>query len=148
MMNITRRGFLKLIAASVAAGMHVPAFSKSRQPYIKLGEVADYIGPRPSGFIGGRVVAEIESWDGVGYPVRLWTSGTGQHKTVDRFYDFDLANFVREIPRGFWSMPGSDRYPNVHTWLRVQRFGESVSEAIEHLNFVSVDPCYFSSGGG
>jgi len=37
----------------------------------------------------------------------------------------------------FETMPGSAKYPNVHTWLREQRFGETVAEAIRHLNFYS-----------
>ena len=139
-MNITRRGFLKLIGFAIASGAVVPAFAKQREPYVIEGESVDWIGHSPGGFIGGQLVAQVEQFDGVGYPVRCWTNSFGRHKRIERYYDFDLSNFRRDVPAGFWSLPGSKKYPNVHTWVRVQRFGETVEEAMKQLNFVSLRP--------
>lgn len=137
-MLISRRGFLKLIGAALASDATVPAFAKTRLPYVSEGEVASYIGHCPGGFIGGQLVHKIGPWDGVGYPVQCWKNAYGKNRTLERYYDFDLADFLREVPKGFWSMPGSDRYPNVHAWLREQRFGETVAEAMRNLNFAGV----------
>lgn len=137
-MKISRRGFLKLVGAALSSGAIIPAFAKTRAPYVAEGEVVSYIGHCPGGFVGGQLVHHIEAWDGVGYPVQCWNSAYGKSRALERYYDFDLANFVREVPHGFWSMPGSKKYPNVHTWLREQRFGETVAEAMRRLNFTSV----------
>ena len=137
-MMVSRRGFLKLIGAALAAGATIPAIAKNRMPYVSDGEVVGYIGHHPGGFIGCKLVHKVEPWDGVGYPVHLWTNAYGSNRKTERYYDFDLADFEREIPNGFWSLPGSKKYPNVHTWLREQRFGETVAEAMRHLNFYGV----------
>lgn len=138
-MLISRRGFLKLIGAAIAAGAAVPAFTKSRTPYVVAGEVVDYIGHHPGGFIGGQIVHEVGAWDGVGYPVLLWNNAYGPRRDLERYYDFDLANFTRDVPRDFWHHASNRaKYPNVHTWFREQRFGETVAEAMRKLNFVGV----------
>lgn len=138
-MLISRRGFLKLIGAAIASGATVPAFSKHRAPYVAAGEVVDYIGHHPGGFCGGQLVHEVGQWDGVGYPVLCWNTSYGPGRALERYYDFDLADFRREVPSGFWHHPGTRaKYPNVHTWIREQRFGETVVEAMRKLNFVGV----------
>ena len=39
--------------------------------------------------------------------------------------DHDLANFNKEIPEGFWASRENNRlYPNVHAFVRFNRFGE------------------------
>ena len=137
-MLISRRGFLKLIGSALASGATVPAFAKTRQPYVSKGEVVAYVGHCPGGFTGSQLVHEVEAWDGVGYPVQCWNNAYGTRRALERYYDFDLADFLREVPKDFWSMPGSKKYPNVHTWLREKRFGETVAEAMRHLNFAGV----------
>lgn len=138
-MLISRRGFLKLIGAAIASGAVVPAFAKTRDPYVSKGDIASYVGHCPGGFTGGQLMHEVEAWDGIGYRVQCWNNALGQHRALERyFHDFDLADVNREIPTGFWSHPGSARYPNVHTWIREQRFGETVAEAMRKLNFVGV----------
>ncbi len=138
-MLISRRGFLKLIGAAIASGATVPAFAKHRAPYVATGEVVDYIGHHPGGFCGGQLVHEVGQWDGVGYPVLSWNNAYGPRRALERYYDFDLANFRREVPSDFWHHPGARaKYPNVHTWVREQRFGETVVEAMRKLNFVGV----------
>jgi len=133
-MNITRRQFLKLIAASSVFSIS-PAFSSKREPYVFKGEVVDYVGYHPGGFTGGQIVREVKEWDGIGYPVN---TGTNTYpSTIETYYDFDLADFRREIPDKFWHDPANDKYNNVHTYLREQRFGETIAQAIKHLNFVS-----------
>lgn len=137
--DLTRRGFLGLMAAVAATGVIVPALQLPRKPYLTMDDVTvDYIGARPGGFMGSQVVAEIHQWDGYGYPVDLWNNGYGQHHARERYYDFDLANFRRELPDRFWWNGAHKEFPNVHTWLRTQRFGETVVQAMDHLNFVGV----------
>ncbi len=134
---LTRRSFLKLIGIAAAASAVVPALQLGRNPYVVAGEVVDYIGHCPGGFIGGCAVVEVHPWDGVGYPVDVRPNCYGVHAKLERYYDADLANMQREVPYKFWQDPSNKKYPNVHTYIRVQRFGESMAEAINHLNFVS-----------
>lgn len=137
-MKITRREFLKGLAAlAVTAGINVPAFVSGRKPYVHVGEVVSYIGPSPGGFIGGQIVTAIGEWDGVGFPVILLDNGYPAKE--ERYYDVDLACFLRELPEKFWHNPEHKKYPNVHTWLRVQRYGETLREAILKLNFASTE---------
>lgn len=138
-MLISRRGFLKLIGAAIASGATVPAFAKSRTPYVTAGEMVSYIGRSPGGFCGDQLVHEVSQWDGVGYPVLCWNNSYGPRRALERYYDFELANFRREVPHDFWHHHGNVvRYPNVHTFVREQRFGETVIEAMRKLNFTSV----------
>ena len=137
-MNITRRRFLQLVGVALASGVNVPAFASGRDPYVKEGEVASFIGHCPGGFVGGQQVRQILPWDGVGYPVDLMNNAYGKHLTTERFYDFDLADLRREVPPRFWWLEENRRrYNNVHTYIRVKRFGETVEQAVRHLNFVS-----------
>lgn len=137
-MRITRRVFLKLIAAAAAVGNVPLAFSSTRDPYVRAGECVNYIGRSPGGFIGSVVVHEVGEWDGAGYPVRAWVSGCyGSHKEWVTYYDHQLCNFLREVPPDFWHRQENWRYPNIHTWVRIQRYGETMDEAIKNLNFHS-----------
>jgi len=132
-MNITRRQFLQFIAASTASVV-IPAFASNRQPYVCTGEVVSYIGPSSAGFVGGQMVKCIGVWDGVGYLVDTVTNG--YPGIIDTYYDFDLVDFNREIPDDFWSISSNRlKYNNFHTYVREQRFGETIYEAIEALNF-------------
>ena len=106
-MLISRRGFLKLISAALASGATIPAIAKTRNPYVSEGEAVSYIGHCPGGFIGSQLVHKVDPWDGVGYPVHLWNNAYGTRRATERYYDFDLSNFTRDVPHGFWSMPGS-----------------------------------------
>lgn len=67
-MMLTRRSFLKLLAAVAASGVSIPAMSERRMPYVQAGEVVSYIGTHPGGFIGGQLVEAVEPWDGTGLP--------------------------------------------------------------------------------
>jgi len=101
--------------------------------------MVSYIGPHPGGFCGSQLVHEVGQWDGVGYPVLCWNHAFGSKRALERYYDFDLVNFLREVPRDFWHhRPNVHRYPNVHTFVREKRFGETVVEAMQKLNFVGV----------
>ncbi|MDN5516467.1 MAG: twin-arginine translocation signal domain-containing protein [Pseudomonas sp.] len=134
---ITRRSFLKLVGLAAAAGVVVPALQSNRAPYVLPGQVATYIGHCPGGFTGGQAVHEVLPWDGVGYPVLVWNNSFGPARQLEQYYDADLADMTRELPYRFWHAEENRKYPNVHTYIRVQRFGESMEQAIKHLNFVS-----------
>lgn len=138
-MSISRRAFLKGLAAlAVSAAVPVPAFSSLRAPYItKNSGPVSYIGhcPDPASFIGAKCVHSVGEWDGVGYPVTVLSNSYPTRKEV--YYDVDLADFNKEIPPRFWHDPANKKYPNVHTWLRMQRYGESFEQAVSHLNFVT-----------
>lgn len=137
-MLISRRGFLKLVGSALVAGIPIPAFSEGRGPYVLVGEVVGYIGHSPGGFCGGQLVANVGEWDGVGYPVKCWNSSYGPARKLEDYYDFDLANFGRDVPKDFWHhRENVRRYPNVHAYLREQRFGETLADAMKHLNHVS-----------
>lgn len=139
-MQISRRGFLKLITSAIASGAIVPAFAARRQPYVAKGQSVSWVGACPGGFIGSEIVAEVGDWDGLGYPVKCYANNYLKPTQLNSYYDFDLCDFLREVPKNFWHYPGSSKYPNVHTWIREQRFGETVSEAIKYLNFASIKP--------
>lgn len=135
---ISRRVFLKLFATATAAGVLVPAMEINRKPYVTPGETVNWVGKGPSGmsFTGGKLVQEVLPWDGVGYPVKLHNGCYGKSAELEEYYDFDLANFNREIPDKFWwSESNRKKYNNVHTYLREQRFGETTAEAVSNLNF-------------
>lgn len=143
--EITRRSFLKLFASAVAIGAVVPAMDINRLPYVTLGESVSYIGGRgpngeSQGFIGGTSIRNILPWDGVGYPVEVWNGIYGSGSGLETYYDFDLANFYREVPDQFWwSEENCRKYPNVHTYVREKRFGESITEAIQKLNYAGIN---------
>jgi hypothetical protein len=137
-MLLNRREFFKIVTALIASTV-IPAFAYPRQPYVKVGDVVNYIGYHPGGFIGGQLVTQIFDWDGTGYPVifeQRW-----KERPSPTYYDFDLSNFLVDIPKDFWhDEEHCKRYNNVHTYVRMQRFGESVEQAVEHLNFVTWRP--------
>lgn len=132
---ISRRQFLQLAGIAAASGIIVPAFILPRDPYVKISEVVDYIGPHPGGFIGGKITKSIKDWDGVGYPVEC-VDGWGTETYT--FYDFNLVNFRREVPDDFWHHEiNNQKYNNIHTYVREKRFGETIAEAVKALNFAS-----------
>lgn len=139
---LSRRSFLKLALGAAAAGVIVPAWTPPRAPYVERDWFVDYIGPRPGGFIGTARVLAIEEWDRIGYPVVLQdpTYMFSSHRPLltDRIYDFDLCILREEVPQGFWGDPANDTYPNVHTYVRTKRFGETIAEAITRLNFTGI----------
>lgn len=142
-MSITRRAFLKILASVGAGqliGFNIPALSKTREPYVLETDVVNYVGPcNDTGFIGGQSIKSIGAWDGIGYPVVTYAHGWRTPRETESYYDFELANFNREIPDKFWWNPENEKYPNVHTYLIEKRFGVSTIEAIKKLNFVSSD---------
>jgi len=144
MSYLTRRSFLKRLGVFAAAlAIPIPALQARRAPYVKVGDVVSWIGhcPSPQSFIGGKRVTSIGAWDGVCYPVVVH-SGVygGWGDPYETYCDVDLSDFNRDLPPRFWCIPGhTEKYPNVHTYVRVQRYGESIEEAITNLNFSGTD---------
>lgn len=140
---ISRRSFLKLAAAAAAARIIVPAWTPPRLPYVHVGQDVDYIGRCATDrcFIGSTLVHAVGEWDRIGYPVtlRAQTYRPGDLMPY-RFYDFDLCTLRDEVPGRFWADEENwRRYPNVHTYVRTRRFGESVAEAIRSLNMAHTE---------
>lgn len=137
-MKISRREFLKGLAAlAVTSGISIPAFSPTRLPYVEVGQVVDHIGRSPGGFIGGQVVESVGEWDGAGYLVKVWNNAYGKHRALETYYDTDLSTLREEVPKNFWHNQENQKYPNLHTYVRMKRYGETMSEAIKAMNLAS-----------
>jgi hypothetical protein len=135
---INRRSFLKLAGFAAAAGILVPAWTPPRAPYVAQGQEVDYIGRAGGGFTGGTLVHSIGDWDQIGYPVIVRDQGYPSRPVQRPIYDFDLCLFRDEVPSDFWHhQRNRDLYPNVHTYVRTKRFGETIAQAIESLNFTT-----------
>ena len=133
MIDIGRREFIKLSAALAVSSIAAPAFAIRREPYVIEGESVDSIifhlwdDPRNPAPFAALFVEQVLPWDGVGYRIVLKSHGyrAGPPPQVSGFYDFEWSNLRRDVPARFWGIPGnSDRYPNVHAYVREQRFGE------------------------
>lgn len=129
--DTSRRGFLKTLGALVGAGLAAPAFAAVREPFVTEGEAVGSIVWHlwddqliaPS---GPMIVHEVLPWDGTGYPIILRQCCYREVCDLYRgWYDFEWSNLRRDVPQQFWALPGADRYPNVHAYVREQRFGES-----------------------
>jgi hypothetical protein len=141
-MGITRRRFLQgLAAAGLATQMPIPIFPSRRKPYVVAGQPVDYIGRHPAKLSIGLMVMEVGAWDGVGYPTLVEQGGCYARVIPSCvYYDHDLATLRNEYPADIWAHPENRRkYPNVQTYVRVHRFGETVEEAICHLNFTTTE---------
>lgn len=141
---LTRRSFLKLAVAAAAAQIIVPAWTPPRDPYVKVDWYVDYIGRHPGGFIGSARVLDVGAWDSIGYPVTLedpiYMYCRERRPLTQRIYDFDLCILREEYPPHIWHHEENRRrYPNVHTYVRTKRFGESIADAIRSLNFAHTE---------
>ncbi len=137
MLDLSRRRFLQLASFAAASGLIVPALTPPRAPYVKPGESVNFIGlalhPEPT-FTGGAFVREVLPWDGVGFPCVLTDHGNSNASMSHRFYDTDLCNFQRELPEHFWHDPArAAKYPNVHAYVREQRYGEPVTVMLDRM---------------
>ena len=124
-MALNRREFLKLIGASAVISA-LPIFQSTREPYVTENSGAvSYVGANGKGFIGAQLVKKVHPFDGVGYPVEV--SYGGYHSRIEKYYDFDLCDMGKELPDKFWwNEENNKKYPNVHTYIREKRFGETV----------------------
>jgi len=103
---------------------------KPREPYVKAGQVVDWIGPPGTrrGFIGGRVVMFVGSLlQSEGYYVRL-RRDSFSNDLID-YWDTELSFFREEVPDGFWRMPISKGFKNVHEYVRWKRREQAVKHA-------------------
>lgn len=141
---LTRRRFLQLATAAATSNLVSPALTAPRLPYVGIGESVSFIGlalhPEPT-FTGGAIVARVHDWDGVGYPCDIYSQGFYNPPRLMKhtFYDADLCNFLRELPPNFWhDRSRVGKYPNVHSYVREQRYGEPVSMMLERMAKVGI----------
>jgi hypothetical protein len=115
-----------------------------RSSYVKVGQMVSYIGPAGNGFIGSCLVTKVGEFDGMtGYQIKVDSRHqfpglvrAGFNPVV--YSDLELADFSREVPKGFWhDQANVEKYPNVHTYVRTKRYGETVAQAIDNLSFFS-----------
>lgn len=133
-MEITRRFFLRgLLAVPIVVGapkLLVARPPLPREPYVKARQPVSYIGlalhPAPT-FIGSQIVKSVGEWNGQFYPVVLDTGLFGSRREYETFPDHDLSDFLAELPQNFWHTCSTHEWPNVHSWVRHQRFGEHPS---------------------
>lgn len=138
-MIVSRRSFLGLLAAASAARIVIPAFTPPRLPYVRVGQIVSYVGlarhPAPT-FVGSLRVVAVGAWDAVGYPVMLDNSGFGSSRWEVQYNDVDLSDLLTEVPRDFWHHEANRaRYPNVHAYVREQRYGEDPAVMRRHLGY-------------
>jgi hypothetical protein len=127
---LSRRAFLGSIAALVGAAA-APAFSIGRLPFVVEGEFVSsivwHMWDKPLAPCSiSMLVESILPWDGTGFPLVLARTGF-RYEDRERYagwYDFEWSNLRRDVPERFWAMPGASRYPNIHAYVREQRFGE------------------------
>lgn len=136
-MLLNRREFLRLAAAASAAGLIIPAWMPPREPYVSKGAMVTYVGqwgtPEARAVSVCGFVAEVGEWDRIGYPVKTQVH-TGRFGTPPEFmdvYDFNLAESLTAWPRNLWHFPENcAKYPNVHCYVRMHRFGETAAQAL------------------
>ncbi len=135
-MILTRREFIKICGGLIAsAGIKLDAFSSERDPYVEIGDIVNYIGSvKDSGFTGGQLVKYVDEWDEIGYPVTLYRNTYCNPPEEEIYYDIDLSDFKIDVPERFWCNPENKKYPNVHTYVRMKRYGESLHEAVVKMN--------------
>lgn len=130
-----RRDFLKSVAVLPIAAVlpTVAVAAPVRCPYVEVGESVSSIiwhlwdDPRNPAPTGPLFVGSIGDWDGVGYPIVLYSCGwhVEDRKHFYGFYDHEWSNLRRDVPDRFWhDRRNVRRYPNVHAYVREQRFGE------------------------
>lgn len=128
---INRRDFLGTIAATPLLSLPAPA-APIREPYVVVGEYVDsivwHLWDKPCAPIGPVVVHEIQPWDGESYPIILsrWIYG-GRRELWSGWFDHEWSNLRRDLPKDFWQTHSLNDYPNVHSYVRQQRFGEQPS---------------------
>lgn len=130
---IRRRSFLQVAMVLPLVGATAqPAAAAPRAPFVEEGESVDSIiwhlwGERPTAPTGPLYVAKILPWDGVGYPIVLMRLGWREEdrEYFDGYYDHEWSNLRRDVPDRLWRLASNRRrYPNVHSYVREQRFGE------------------------
>lgn len=133
MLNVTRRAFIGIAGAILGGGITPFALTRPRQPFVVEGEHVDslifHLWDTPHAPTGPLSVHEILPWDGRGYPIvlRQWNYGNNV-LLFDGWYDFEWSNLLRDVPERFWQQAAHrEKYPNVHSYVREQRFGEPPS---------------------
>lgn len=115
-----------------------------REPYVKVGDYVQWLGdPRhwfwcDHSFIKAKQVRVFDDQDFLVNLVRVT-----KDPDIDNTYWF-LDRWLytqRDIsPQFWWNKDIEKLYPNVQTYLRTVRFGETGPEAIKVLNYTSINP--------
>lgn len=146
--QLSRRAFIGSIAALVGVSA-APAFIRGRAPFVVeeefVSSIVWHMWDKPLAPCSiSMLVAKILPWDGTGYPIILARTGWAieDREHFEGWYDFEWSNLRRDVPVQFWSLPGARRYPNVHAYVREQRFGEepSVMAAMMDRNRIDGPP--------
>lgn len=130
-MKLSRRALLGAIAATPLLPAVVSA-APLRAPYVeKDDDVSSIIwhiweDQRERPPVGPLFVHEVLPWDGNGYPIVMYRAGwrVEDREFVHGYYDFEFSQLRRDVPKYFWHDPANADYPNVHSYVREQRFGE------------------------
>ena len=125
---INRREFL---AVAAAAAMPLPALAlPPRTPFLEVGDHVDFLyfedweRLRYPHF-GPPFVAAIGAWNGSSYEVSLEVWSHRDRTEYFTGFDSEWCMFRKEVPDFSWAKPGmSERYPNIHAYVREKRFGE------------------------
>jgi len=132
-LEISSYAFIGSVAALVGA-VSAPAFLRGRAPFVIEGEFVSsivwHMWEKPLAPCSiSMLVAKVLPWDGTGYPIILARTGwsVADREYFEGWYDFEWSNLRRDVPSQFWAKPGADRYPNIHAYVREQRFGEDPS---------------------
>lgn len=146
-MQISRRQLMVGAGAFSASGLlPLSAESAVREPFLKEGDLVHSIvwhiwdHPLNPGPFGTTRVESVGAWDGIGYPIVLAGPPLPflENVRVLGFYDHEWSSLREEVP-DWYDDPGHEPFPNIHSYVRWRRFGESpwVMREIMEINRTS-----------
>lgn len=137
---LNRREFIATSAAVAAVGaLNAPVIATAapRAPFLRPSMPGDDpvssivwhlwdhpMNPAPTGPLW---VESVGEWDGIGYPVVLYGSSLPftEKKRFFGFYDHEWAPLRAEAPDWYYGHNFYPAFPNIHSYIREKRFGES-----------------------
>jgi hypothetical protein len=131
-----RRLFIK----SLSLFTLIPFLKSKREPYINKDDEVSYIGTyNGKKFESGALFVEnVGKWTGNHYMVTVTDySGFSEPRPQYDIPDSELSCFHKEVPE--WNLSNTfNEYNNIHTYVRCKRYGESIKEAENTLNFKQI----------